>query len=92
MGVEPFLVGTSINLIVAQRLIRRLCSHCKIPAKEKYPKEYYTQLESDIKKAIERVLENLQKRLNQTKEEEKRKQLLSAIAQYQNMLDGELNI
>jgi len=31
MGVEPFLVATSVNIICAQRLIRRLCSHCKAP-------------------------------------------------------------
>jgi len=29
MGIEPFLVATSINLIQAQRLIRRVCSECK---------------------------------------------------------------
>jgi len=29
MGIEPFLVATSVNLIVAQRLIRRICSNCK---------------------------------------------------------------
>src|SRR5271168_1112979 len=29
MGIEPFLVATSVNLIVAQRLIRRVCSNCK---------------------------------------------------------------
>ena len=28
MGIEPFLVATSIHLIVAQRLIRRICTHC----------------------------------------------------------------
>jgi type IV pilus assembly protein PilB len=30
MGIEPFLVATSVNLIQAQRLIRRICSECKI--------------------------------------------------------------
>ncbi len=30
MGIEPFLVSTSLNLICAQRLIRRICSECKI--------------------------------------------------------------
>jgi type IV pilus assembly protein PilB len=30
MGIEPFLVGTAVNLIQAQRLIRRVCSQCKI--------------------------------------------------------------
>jgi len=29
MGIEPFLVATSINLICAQRLIRRVCQNCK---------------------------------------------------------------
>jgi type IV pilus assembly protein PilB len=29
MGIEPFLVGTAVNLIQAQRLVRRLCSQCK---------------------------------------------------------------
>src|SRR5688572_9038462 len=38
MGIEPFLVGTAVNLIQAQRLIRRICANCKeevhdIPAK-----------------------------------------------------------
>ncbi len=29
MGIEPFLIAYAINIIVAQRLIRRLCEHCK---------------------------------------------------------------
>jgi type IV pilus assembly protein PilB len=29
MGVEPFLVGSSVNLIMAQRLLRRVCLACK---------------------------------------------------------------
>jgi type IV pilus assembly protein PilB len=29
MGIEPFLVATSVNLICAQRLVRRICSNCK---------------------------------------------------------------
>ncbi|MFQ5776633.1 MAG: type IV-A pilus assembly ATPase PilB [Terriglobia bacterium] len=29
MGVEPFLVATSVHLICAQRLVRRICSECK---------------------------------------------------------------
>ena len=30
MGIEPFLVATSVHLIVAQRLGRRVCSDCKV--------------------------------------------------------------
>jgi len=29
MGIEPFLVATSVNLIAAQRLVRRICAQCK---------------------------------------------------------------
>src|SRR5437879_3643829 len=31
METEPFLVATSVNLICAQRLVRRICSNCKEP-------------------------------------------------------------
>lgn len=31
MGVEPFLIAYAINLVVAQRLMRRLCPRCKAP-------------------------------------------------------------
>ena len=31
MGIEPFLVATSVQLIAAQRLARRVCSNCKEP-------------------------------------------------------------
>jgi type IV pilus assembly protein PilB len=31
MGVEPFLVASSVNLIMAQRLVRRLCKACSEP-------------------------------------------------------------
>jgi type IV pilus assembly protein PilB len=31
MGVEPFLVGSAIDCVVAQRLARRLCERCKEP-------------------------------------------------------------
>ncbi len=32
MGIEPFLVATSVNLICAQRLVRRVCANCKEPS------------------------------------------------------------
>ena len=31
MGVKPYAIATSVSLIIAQRLARRLCSHCKTP-------------------------------------------------------------
>ena len=33
MGIEPFLVASSLNLVCAQRLVRRICKHCV----EKHP-------------------------------------------------------
>jgi type IV pilus assembly protein PilB len=32
MGIEPFLVASSVHLICAQRLVRRVCSECKEPS------------------------------------------------------------
>ena len=31
MGVAPYLVAASVKLVIAQRLVRKLCSHCKTP-------------------------------------------------------------
>ncbi len=31
MGVEPFLVAASVRAFLAQRLVRKLCEHCKVP-------------------------------------------------------------
>ena len=37
MGIEPFLVGTAVNLIQAQRLVRRVCSKCKVDVTAEVP-------------------------------------------------------
>jgi type IV pilus assembly protein PilB len=31
MGVKPYAIATSVSLIIAQRLARRLCANCKVP-------------------------------------------------------------
>jgi type IV pilus assembly protein PilB len=33
MGIEPFLVATGLECVIAQRLARRLCDECRRPAK-----------------------------------------------------------
>lgn len=38
IGVEKFLVSTAVNMIIAQRLIRKLCNNCKLPAN--YDREF----------------------------------------------------
>ncbi len=30
MGVEPFLIASTVNLVASQRLLRRVCEHCKV--------------------------------------------------------------
>lgn len=43
MGVEPFLVAGTVEAVMAQRLIRRLCNHCKEPYRpdrSELPKDY----------------------------------------------------
>ncbi|HEY0426479.1 MAG TPA: ATPase, T2SS/T4P/T4SS family [Pyrinomonadaceae bacterium] len=42
MGIEPFLVATSVNIIQAQRLIRRICSNCK--EEQKLPTEAFVEI------------------------------------------------
>lgn len=40
MGIEPYLVASTLVAAAAQRLVRRLCPHCRIPSSEpsaKYP-------------------------------------------------------
>lgn len=41
MGIEPFNIATSVNIIIAQRLARKLCEHCKAPLE--LPKETLEQ-------------------------------------------------
>ena len=33
MDIEPFLIASSVEMIIAQRLVRRLCPNCALPAK-----------------------------------------------------------
>jgi general secretion pathway protein E/type IV pilus assembly protein PilB len=43
MGVEPFLVASTVEAVMAQRLLRRLCPHCKQsyePSRDELPKDF----------------------------------------------------
>ena len=42
MGVEPFLVASAVEAVIAQRLVRRLCEACRKP--EIYEAEFLTQI------------------------------------------------
>src|SRR5437773_2721080 len=45
MGIAPFLISSSVILACAQRLMRRICSHCKEPVN--YPTKMYQDLTID---------------------------------------------
>ena len=45
MGIAPFLISSSVILACAQRLMRRICSHCKEPVA--YPAKMYEDLGID---------------------------------------------
>ncbi|MEA2909893.1 MAG: type pilus assembly protein PilB [Bradyrhizobium sp.] len=45
MGIAPFLISSSVILACAQRLMRRICSHCKEPVT--YPPKMYQDLAID---------------------------------------------
>ncbi len=49
MGVEPFLVSSAVILIVAQRLVRKACQHCKKP--EKLPAQTFIDAGFDPEEA-----------------------------------------
>jgi len=48
MGVKPYAIATSVSLIIAQRLARRLCSNCKVPVdvpREALLKEGFSEMD-----------------------------------------------
>jgi len=53
MGIEPFLVASSVNLIVAQRLARKICPKCKV--EDDIPKETLIQMGMDSDEASRTV-------------------------------------
>ena len=58
MGVAPFNIASAVSLIIAQRLGRRLCSHCKEPAdipKETLIEEGFREDEADSLKLYKAV-------------------------------------
>jgi type IV pilus assembly protein PilB len=49
MGLEPFLLGTTLNIVIAQRLVRKICPDCK--EKIDLPENYL----EDVKKTIDQI-------------------------------------
>ena len=53
MGIEPFLLSSSLNLVIAQRLVRKICEHCKEPVT--LSEEVLRRLNIDLKDNKEAV-------------------------------------
>ena len=49
MGIEPFLLSSTMNLIIAQRLVRKICEHCKHSV-IKTPSDFDTPQLKDVAK------------------------------------------
>lgn len=52
LGAKPSIIGPAVNLIIAQRLVRKLCEHCKVAV----------EMESDKKNKIKKFLIKLPSR------------------------------
>lgn len=60
MGLKPYILAAGLELIVAQRLVRKLCEHCKVPA----------HLEQQVQEELNTTLEKLRQRGVKVKEQE----------------------
>jgi general secretion pathway protein E len=49
MGIEPYLVSSTVTAVLAQRLIRKICTHCK----ESYPVSWEEAVELELNLAID---------------------------------------
>jgi len=58
MGIEPFLIASSLNVAIAQRLVRRICIYCRKRA------EISSEIEDIVKKELKEIPENQKKNLD----------------------------
>ncbi len=64
MKAEPFLLSSTLNAIIAQRLVRRICTHCKI--EEKITEEVKNELVEEMKPVYDIVEDEIKKLLEGT--------------------------
>lgn len=48
MGIEPFLIGSAMNIAIAQRLVRRICPYCK--QETEVSQEVIAEVEEELEK------------------------------------------
>ncbi len=63
MEVEPYLLGSTLNTVVAQRLVRRICHNCK--QKEKISPKILERIKEDLKKIPKKILKDRVKNLTE---------------------------
>ncbi|MFA7253408.1 MAG: ATPase, T2SS/T4P/T4SS family [Patescibacteria group bacterium] len=56
MGVEPFLITSSINLVIAQRLVRRICPKCR--EEMKVPQKLMDEIKTEMAKISPKNIED----------------------------------
>jgi type IV pilus assembly protein PilB len=64
MHVEPFLLASTLNGVLAQRLVRRICQHCK--AQEEISEEVFTDVHKEVEKMYEHVSDDIRKLFDTT--------------------------
>jgi type IV pilus assembly protein PilB len=57
MKVEPFLLGSTLNTVIAQRLVRRICTYCK--QKDSLPEDVTNKIKEEIKKIPEETIKEM---------------------------------
>ncbi|MDD4930793.1 MAG: GspE/PulE family protein [Candidatus Colwellbacteria bacterium] len=56
IGVKPQVIGPSLNVVIAERLVRRLCDHCKRPV----------SLSSELSEKIKNFISSLPKKVDRS--------------------------
>ncbi|OGF23624.1 hypothetical protein A3H66_02505 [Candidatus Falkowbacteria bacterium RIFCSPLOWO2_02_FULL_45_21] len=57
MKAEPFLLGSTLNIVVAQRLARKICEHCK--AEQKVPEDIIGEIKKELAVTPAAVIEQM---------------------------------
>lgn len=60
MGIEPFLITSSINAVIGQRLCRKICENCK--EKIQLPEETIKEIKAEIAEMPEKVRKETEKK------------------------------
>lgn len=63
MGIEPFLLGSTLAAVVAQRLARKICSHCK--EEIKLPEEHMSEIKKDIEEIGYKYIRTIMKEFDE---------------------------